>query len=190
VPETVREVLRAPGQPLDNTTREFMEPRFGFDFSKVRIHTDAKAAASADGVNALAYTVRRNIVFSAGRFRPETGEGRQLLGHELANVIQQESNAASTPEAALSVGGADTPEEAQAHAIAGDIMASPVARPSLAQVRSTRVLSSLFGKLPSDVPYSATCSALGILAAALPFTGDFGKVADRVSYGDLRCCTF
>ena len=50
--------------------------------------------------------------------------------------------------------------------------------------------SSLFGKLPTFVPYSATCSALGILAASLPFTGDFGKVSDRVSYGDLRCCTF
>src|SRR6266481_6002155 len=56
VPPIVHEVLRSPGQPLDAATRAFMEPRFGHDFSRVRVHTDAKAAASARAVNALAYT--------------------------------------------------------------------------------------------------------------------------------------
>src|SRR6185369_11651453 len=57
VPPIVDEVLRAPGQPLDAATRSFFEPRFGKDFSQVRVHTDAKATASAQAVNALAYTV-------------------------------------------------------------------------------------------------------------------------------------
>src|SRR5712692_8199293 len=55
VPLIVHEVLRSPGQPLDASTRAFMEPRFGHDFSSVRVHTDAKAAESARAVNALAY---------------------------------------------------------------------------------------------------------------------------------------
>src|SRR5262245_44078336 len=56
VPPIVHEVLRSPGQPLDAQTRAFMEPRFGHDFSGVRVHTDARAAESAQAVNSLAYT--------------------------------------------------------------------------------------------------------------------------------------
>ncbi|MGB6826745.1 MAG: DUF4157 domain-containing protein, partial [Terracidiphilus sp.] len=88
VPHVVHEVLRSPGRPLEAGVRHFMEPRFGFDFRDVRIHTDAKAAASAEAVNAQAYTVGRNIVF--GRNAYSTGaESRQLLAHELAHVVQQ-----------------------------------------------------------------------------------------------------
>src|SRR5712692_51863 len=57
VPDIVHEVLRSPGQPLNAATRAFMEPRFGHDFSQVRVHTDAKAAESARAVNGQAYTV-------------------------------------------------------------------------------------------------------------------------------------
>jgi Domain of unknown function (DUF4157) len=67
---TVRETLNSPGQPLDEGTRAFMEPRFGFDFSQVRVHTDAQAAESARAVNAQAYTVGRDLVFGAEEFRP------------------------------------------------------------------------------------------------------------------------
>jgi lysozyme family protein len=69
--------------------RNFFEPRFGYDFSHVRIHTDARAAASARAVNALAYTVGRNIAFGDGRYTPETLEGKRLLAHELTHVVQQ-----------------------------------------------------------------------------------------------------
>jgi hypothetical protein len=89
VPPIVHEVLRAPGQPLDAATRAFMEPRFGHDFSQVRIHTDAKAASSAAGVSALAYTVGREIVFAPRGYRPSSFEGRRLIAHELAHVLQQ-----------------------------------------------------------------------------------------------------
>lgn len=91
VPPIVYEALNSPGQPLDAKTRELMEPRFGHDFSRVRVHTDAKAAESARAVNALAYTVGRDVVFETGQYKPETGEGRKLVAHELTHVVQQGS---------------------------------------------------------------------------------------------------
>ncbi len=83
VPPIVHEVLRAPGQPLDTATRAVMEPRFGHDFSGVRVHTGARAAESARAVHALAYTVGRDVVFGAGQYAPATSAGRRLLAHEL-----------------------------------------------------------------------------------------------------------
>jgi len=91
VPPTVHDVLRAPGQPLDTGTRSFMEPRFGHDFSQVRVHTDARAAESARAVNALAYTVGKDVVFGKGHYMPGTSEGKRLLAHELTHVVQQKA---------------------------------------------------------------------------------------------------
>jgi len=88
-PPIVPEVLRSPGQPLDAETRAFMEPRFGQDFSRVRVHVDAKAAESARQVNALAYTVGDNVVFGGGQFAPASAAGQGLLAHELTHVVQQ-----------------------------------------------------------------------------------------------------
>ncbi len=141
-PPIVHEVLRSPGQPLDPATRAFMEPRFGYDFSRipaqtkltvgasndkyeqeadrvaeqvmrgttkgfephseydfsqVRVHTDSKSAESALAVDALAYTVGRDVVFGAGQYAPGTAEGQELLAHELVHVAQQDRS--STTEA-------------------------------------------------------------------------------------------
>jgi hypothetical protein len=93
VPAIVHDVLRSPGQPLDGGTRAFMEPRFGHDFSKVRVHADAPAAESAEAINAQAYTVGRDVVVGDGKYQPWTTEGRKLLGHELAHVVQQQAYA-------------------------------------------------------------------------------------------------
>jgi hypothetical protein len=149
-PPIVHDVLRSPGRPLQAETRDFMESRFGqdfsgvrvqsaaphlapsaltvappsdryeqeaermatqimrapaadaqpapspharYDFSQVRIHTDAKAAESARSVQALAYTVGRDIVFGEGQYAPSTAEGKRVLAHELAHVIQQSNYA-------------------------------------------------------------------------------------------------
>jgi hypothetical protein len=89
VPASVQEVTQAPGRPLDASTRQFMEPRFGYDFSRVRVHTDARAAASADAVDARAYSVGSNIAFAANEYEPTTQRGRDLIAHELAHTIQQ-----------------------------------------------------------------------------------------------------
>jgi hypothetical protein len=66
---------------LDAATRAFFEPRFGHDFSHVRIHTDARAAESAQAVNALAYTVGRDVTFGEGEYSATTTTGRQLIAH-------------------------------------------------------------------------------------------------------------
>lgn len=89
VPPIVDEVLRAPGHPLDKATRAFMEPRFGLDFSDVRVHTDARAAESARAIDARAYTVGRQIVFAAGQYVPTIGGDPKLIAHELTHVVQQ-----------------------------------------------------------------------------------------------------
>jgi hypothetical protein len=91
VPFIVSEVLTSPGRPLDPSTRAYMEPRFGHDFSRVRVHTDTRASESARAVNALAYTVGRNVVFAAGRYSPGTAAGQELLAHELTHTVQQTS---------------------------------------------------------------------------------------------------
>lgn len=88
-PSIVHEVLRSAGHPLDAQTRAFMEPRFSHDFSLVRVHTDARAAESALAVNALAYTVGRDVVFGTSGYQPGTIAGKRLLAHELAHTVQQ-----------------------------------------------------------------------------------------------------
>jgi hypothetical protein len=85
----VDEVLRSPGRPLDTLVRNDMEQRFGHDFSRVRLHTDMLANASARATNAHAYTVGHDIVFGTGRFAPDTAEGIKLIAHELVHVVQQ-----------------------------------------------------------------------------------------------------
>lgn len=89
VPTAVHDVLRSPGQSLDQTTREFMESRFDHDFSHVRIHTNTKAAESAKTVNAAAYTVGQYVVFGKGHYVPGTHEGKRLIAHELVHTLQQ-----------------------------------------------------------------------------------------------------
>lgn len=81
--------LSSAGQPLPNETRNFYEPRFGYDFGNVKIHTGTVAAKSAQSINALAYTSGSNIVFNDGQYAPGTDSGKRLLGHELTHVIQQ-----------------------------------------------------------------------------------------------------
>jgi Domain of unknown function (DUF4157) len=89
----VHEVLRRPGQPLDDATRTFFGSRFGYDFSRVRVHADGTAAAAARALNAAAFTLGADIVFDAGRYVPATNSGRGLLAHELAHVMQQSGRA-------------------------------------------------------------------------------------------------
>jgi hypothetical protein len=88
-PAIVHDVLRSPGNPLDPQTQAFFEARFGADFSRVRVHTDARAAQSAAAVNALAYTTEEHIAFAADQYAPRTSAGRKLLAHELTHVLQQ-----------------------------------------------------------------------------------------------------
>ncbi len=121
VPPIVHEVLNSPGQPLDVATREFMEPRFGHNFSQVRVHTDEKAVASARSVNALAYTVGRDIVFGSHHAASGSRQGRGLIAHELAHVVQQRHD--SAPHTPLSYADSEHgPAELEADRAADRIM--------------------------------------------------------------------
>jgi hypothetical protein len=84
--------IRGGGQPLPASTRAFFEPRFGYDFRQVRIHTNARAAETTQALNAQAFTVGCDIVFGAGQYAPETASGQRLIAHELAHTIQQGSS--------------------------------------------------------------------------------------------------
>lgn len=81
--------MQGGGAPLDANTRDYMEPRFGHDFSQVRIHTDARASTAARSINALAFTVGNDIAFAPGQYQPGSASGRELLAHELTHTIQQ-----------------------------------------------------------------------------------------------------
>jgi hypothetical protein len=88
-PASVDRVLASSGSPLETTLQHDMGQRFGHDFSRVRIHSDAAADRSAQDVCAHAYTVGHHIAFGSGRFAPLGYEGLRLLAHELTHVVQQ-----------------------------------------------------------------------------------------------------
>jgi hypothetical protein len=95
-PSPVMDVVgRGGGSPLDDSTRGFMESRFGHDFGDVRIHNDSRASDSALAVNAQAYTVGNDIVFQSDRYQPHSSEGQQMIAHELTHVVQQRSGPVS-----------------------------------------------------------------------------------------------
>ena len=98
-----------------------MESRIGHDFSRVRVHTDSRAAESARAVGALAYTVGRDVVFGAGQYAPETRAGGHLLAHELAHTIQQQGGSGALQNR-LEIAPADSPAEAAADRVADAAM--------------------------------------------------------------------
>ena len=81
--------IKGTGQPLPASERAFFEPRFGRDFSHVRVHTDNRAARTAQSINARAFTLGRDVVFGGGQYSPGTNSSRRLLAHELTHVVQQ-----------------------------------------------------------------------------------------------------
>jgi Domain of unknown function (DUF4157) len=91
VPSIVNDVLSSSGQPLGRTTRAFFEPRFGHEFGSIRVHADSKGAEAARSVDAGAFTAGVHIAFASGRYCPDTGNGKELLAHELTHVIQQQA---------------------------------------------------------------------------------------------------
>ena len=88
-PPIVHEVLHSPGRSLEPSTRHFMESRFGYDFSQIRVHTGTKADVSARTLGARAYTAGKDVVFRNDQYQPSNYAGRRLLSHELAHTIQQ-----------------------------------------------------------------------------------------------------
>lgn len=124
--DSVAYVLRTSGSPLDSGTRETMEPRFGHDFSRVRIHTDLEAHHMAERFNARAFAVGSDVYFKAGEYQPRTPQGRRLLAHELAHVVQ--AGGAATDRAAHAVSEPQDDLEREASDVAALIVSGRSAR--------------------------------------------------------------
>lgn len=114
--------LAGRGSALPESVRAFMGPRFGADFSGVRVHTDAQAHELARNVNALAFTVGRDLVFAAGHYAPETERGRHLIAHELVHVVQQ--GATEITAGVNAQGPTDASDHRTAFRLAGDAAAT------------------------------------------------------------------
>jgi Domain of unknown function (DUF4157) len=128
-PAVVHEALGGPWRPLDGGIRTVMEHRLGHDLGAVRIHTDARAAASARAVDALAYTVGRDIVFAAGEYDPASVRGHRLIAHELAHVIQQHGASDLSPGAELRVEEPSGAAESQARQTAAGVQHASASGP-------------------------------------------------------------
>ena len=88
--EALADSLCNSGQPLERSVRPAFESRFGWDLSKVRVHSDSTAAEAARSIHAKAFTTGRHIFFASGQYRPAAFEGRKLIAHELTHVLQQQ----------------------------------------------------------------------------------------------------
>ena len=160
-PPIVNEVVRTPGKALDTLDREMMGSRLHHDFSKVRVHADARAATSAKAIDAQAYTVGSHIVFDDGKYAPRSSQGQQLLAHELIHTLQQSHGVLGT--GALALGDPDDHSEAQAHRIAAAGLAE---EPATTSNRSIRVQRQPNQSAPKPAPDLAE-SASPFLAGAI-----------------------
>ena len=155
VPPIVHKVLNSPGRPLDGASRAFMEPRLGHDFSQVRVHTDDMAVESARAVNALAYTVGRDIVFGNSHATAGTEQSRALLAHELTHVVQQRQ--AATASAPLTFSGDEhSPAETEA-----DHVSERIIKGKSGGKVSAQPDSSLSRKLNVDKPKDPIANPTG-----------------------------
>jgi hypothetical protein len=116
------------GRPLESAVRAEAEERLGHDFGRVRVHADEQAGASARGLHAAAYAVGSDLVFAPGAYAPDRAEGRRLLYHELAHVVQQEGPA-GPPGAAPRLDERTAPAEREAAAVADAALSGQRARP-------------------------------------------------------------
>lgn len=170
VTSTVSEILSTTGAPLDPSARAFMEPRFGHDFSQVRVHTDPRAAESAREMKANAYTVGDHIVFGA-RYAPGTAQGHRLLAHELTHVVQQGVGGPSGPHFSKILSERSDPSEIEAEASAERIMSGGpvhVTQPASALVQGD--LGDALG-IGAAVVGGLGLLGLGIAALAGAFSG-------------------
>ena len=176
----IRSVLYSPGQPLDAVTRSFMEPRFGHDFSRVRVHTDARAAASAQTVQASAYTVGADIYFNAGAYRPATTGGRVLIAHELTHVLQQANSSPGAGED-LTMGEASSIQEQEADAFADSF------------ITAEKVPWAVVFQAPTSLQRACGAAAVGTPGGCTGRGGDivdFGGSSDRIFLFRVACDEF
>jgi hypothetical protein len=155
-----------------------MQRHFNHDFSHVRVHTGASAAASANMLRANAYTVGDHIVFNEGRYRPEHALGRQLLAHELAHVVQQSGRASSDPRHLRVNPGAHLEHEA--------VTASHAALRGEPPVRLSRGAAFAIARDQPPGPVDAAQEARDAIASAALAEPALGVTADHPVWGKLN----
>jgi hypothetical protein len=173
-PAPVRRLARqATGRALPAPLRHFMQSRFAYDFSRVRVHDDAQAADAARSVGARAYTLGSDIVFASGAFRPNTPAGLHLVAHELAHVVQQGRQPRALPQHYV-VGPVDDPLERAADRAAGAVMRG----------EQLHVPSSASGTPALQRAVSEVCNppsmwlALASGVTSIPIAAAFGAIAE------------
>lgn len=191
-PPIVEKALASEGAPLDPGVRAAMEPRFGHDFSQVRVHTDATAAESARAVNARAYTVQRDMVFGPGEYAPHTERGQWLLAHELTHVAQQDDSA-DNPQTLL-VEPPHSSAEHEAKAAADTVTRGGAAGPVKVNARCggvAKVRRTILGDIAGALAGGAIGAGLGFLVGGpigAIVGGLFGGVAG-LAIGDAISAT-
>jgi hypothetical protein len=206
IPPLVDQVISSSGVPLDPESREFFETRFGHDFSQVRVFADERASESARSVNALAYTVGHNVVFGSGRYEPHTTEGRRLLAHELAHVVQQDAGinrqAETIPAGPFQVGSEDarqyvpqlrprvprTPEIPPPPVPAPELT-PPATCPSAADVvrdiRASDVAGQVEARMQHQINLGRSLSGAGAAVQQTPAMRETANRAIRAEFGRL-----
>ncbi|MGA2085833.1 MAG: DUF4157 domain-containing protein, partial [Terracidiphilus sp.] len=125
-------------RPLDAHARAFFEPKFGRDFSDIRVHTDSASAGGARAIDAHAFTTGSDIFFASGKYAPGTDQGMRLLAHELTHTVQQDSGngpaRAAGKTAAVAIGQAGDAVEHEAR----QVSARAQLRHQLGQLRPQR----------------------------------------------------
>lgn len=158
LPRVVNDVVRSGGRALDPALRAWAEPRFGRDFSGVRVHADERAAASAQAVDAAAYTAGQHIVFGRHEFRPDTAAGRHLLAHELAHVAQQAPGAEASSGAWQRISPPGGASEVEAGRAADAVMAGS---PGAGAALKTPAAPGAIARQPAANPVSCTAGVNG-----------------------------
>lgn len=160
VPRAVSEVIRQPGHEVDAATVASLQPAFS-DVAAVRIHDDGRAAVSAAGLEAKAYTVGNHIVFGRGQYQPASGSGRRLLAHELVHVAQQRALGAAAIQRQSSRSSNAPDQQAQAIITAAQDSSVTLDRRAIQAVRS--IISTYYSAQSSkihDVVYNESESGL------------------------------
>lgn len=179
-PPIVDDVLSSPGQPLPTAIASRFGSRLGQDFSRVRVHADSRAAASARAVGAVAYTVGRHVVF-AEKPKPAGAEGQALWAHELTHVAQQRS--AEPSLGAISFGATNSALERQADAVANTIGNASEARVRGASRRGGAIPSPAGGSLLQRATKAPDCGKAEVASLEKPHRFKF-RVKNDVFFTD------
>lgn len=183
VPESVLAVVRSPGRPLDAETRAWFEPRVGHDLGHVRVHMDPAAAASAQAVEAQAYTVGRHVVFGPGHHDPmRSAAGQRLLAHELAHTVQQRG-VSDTSAAALDINTPGDVHELEADRIAARVVQGPAGPTPVMSTTGGAALQRACG--PAAIGAPAGCEPFGSVSTEQIFSVPTERFRFRVNCDDF-----